>query len=31
MCLVMNGRKMMADTMDEGFANMSRVVKTASN
>ena len=31
MCLVMNGKKMMADAMDEGLANMSRVVKTASN
>ena len=31
MCLIMNGRKMMADAMDEGLANMSRVVKTASN
>ena len=31
MCLVLNGKKMMADTMDEGLANMSRAVKTASN
>ena len=31
MCLVMNGKKMMAEAMEKGLANMSAAVKTASN
>jgi hypothetical protein len=30
MCLVMNGKKMMAGIMDKGLENMNSVVKTAS-